>query len=82
MPAASWYETTGVKYTDTKIPCFVFRGQAVTPVGESHDEWAIFALLSKEIQRLAPQIGVTTSRQQLAARSSPLAALDVPARLE
>jgi DMSO reductase family type II enzyme molybdopterin subunit len=65
LPAASWYETTGIKYTDTKIPYFVYRGKAVNPVGESRDEWAIFALLSKKMQQLAPQLGVTTYADDL-----------------
>jgi len=65
LPAASWYETMGIKYADTKVPYHIFKGKAVPPVGESHDEWTIFALLSKKIQEKAPKMGVTTYKDDL-----------------
>ncbi len=65
LPAAGWYETHGIRYADTKVPYHVYKGKAVDPVGESRDEWAIFALLSKKIQEIAPTMGVTTYEDKL-----------------
>jgi anaerobic selenocysteine-containing dehydrogenase len=65
LPAASWYETLGIKYADTKIPYHIFKGKAVAPVAESRDEWMIFAALSKKIQELAPRLGVTEYQDEL-----------------
>jgi len=60
LPAAGYYETEGLKYTDTKTPYHTYKGKAVEPVGESRDEWWIFASLCKRIQELAPSMGITS----------------------
>ena len=65
LPAAGWYETVGVKHQDTKIPYSIYKGKAVEPVGESQDEWVIFAQLSKKMQELAPKMGFTTYKDEL-----------------
>jgi len=64
LPAAGYYETEGVKYADTKIPYHVYKGKAVEPLGEAHDEWWIFASLCRKIQELAPRMGVTVYRDE------------------
>lgn len=53
LPAAGFYEKPGIKYSVAYIPYVHHCGQAVAPVGESKDEWEIFALLSAEVQRVA-----------------------------
>jgi len=65
LPAASWYETNGIRYADTKIPYHINKGRAVPPLAESHDEWVIFARLAEKIQDLAPRMGVTTYQDEL-----------------
>jgi DMSO reductase family type II enzyme molybdopterin subunit len=58
LPAAGYYETEGIKYQDTKIPYLTIKSKAVDPVGESQNEYVIFAQLAKKISELAPGMGV------------------------
>jgi DMSO reductase family type II enzyme molybdopterin subunit len=53
LPAAGFYEKPGIKYTVAYIPYVHHCGKAVKPVGEAKDEWEIFHLLSREVQRIA-----------------------------
>lgn len=53
LPAAGYYEKPGIKYAVAYIPYLQYCGAAVKPVGESKDEWEIFYLLSREVQRIA-----------------------------
>ena len=57
LPAAGYYETEGIKYQDSKIPYLTIKSKAVDPIGESRNEWSIFAALSKKISELAPRLG-------------------------
>tara|TARA_B100000315_G_scaffold257971_1_gene308629 strand:- start:1269 stop:3794 length:2526 start_codon:yes stop_codon:yes gene_type:complete len=64
LPTAGYYETSAIKYSDTHSPYHVLGVQAVEPVGESQQEWWIFAELCKRIQALAPGMGITEYEDQ------------------
>ena len=53
LPAAGWYEKPGIKYTMAYIPYVHYCGVAVQPLAESKDEFEIYWLLSREIERQA-----------------------------
>lgn len=53
LPAAGWYEKSGIKYTMAYTPYLHYCDAAVPPLGESKDEWEIHWLLSKRIQEKA-----------------------------
>jgi len=53
LPAAGYYEKPGIKYSVAYIPYLHYCGKAVKPVGEAKDEWEIFHLLSREVQKVA-----------------------------
>jgi complex iron-sulfur molybdoenzyme family reductase subunit alpha len=62
LPTAGYYETSGIKY---KTVYHSFKGKAVEPVGETLDQWTIFARLCRKIQELAPKMGFTKYRDEL-----------------
>jgi anaerobic selenocysteine-containing dehydrogenase len=53
LPAAGYYEKSGIKYPVAYVPYLHYCDAAVPPIGESKDEWEIFWLLAREVQRLA-----------------------------
>lgn len=53
LPAAGFYEKPGIKYTVAYVPYAHYCGRAVKPVGDAKDEWEVFHLLSREVQRIA-----------------------------
>ncbi len=53
LPAAGWYEKPGIKYTMAYIPYVHYCGVAVQPLAESKDEFEIYWLLTREIERQA-----------------------------
>ncbi|MBW2712905.1 MAG: molybdopterin-dependent oxidoreductase [Deltaproteobacteria bacterium] len=53
LPAAGWYEKSGIKYTMSYIPYLHYCDAAVPPLGKCKDEWEIFWLLSKRIEEIA-----------------------------
>ncbi|SMB25046.1 putative steroid C25 dehydrogenase-like alpha-subunit [Sterolibacterium denitrificans] len=53
LPAAGWYEKTGIKYTMSYIPYLHYCDAAVPPLAESKGEWEIFWLLTQEMERYA-----------------------------
>ncbi|MBW1687677.1 MAG: molybdopterin-dependent oxidoreductase [Deltaproteobacteria bacterium] len=53
LPAAGWYEKSGIKYALTYVPYLHYCDAAVKPIGESKDEWEIYWLLTKEIEEIA-----------------------------
>ena len=53
LPAAGWYEKSGIKYALTYVPYLHYCDAAVEPIGESKDEWEIYWLLTKEIEEVA-----------------------------
>ena len=53
LPAAGWYEKSGIKYTVAHVPYVHYCDAAVPPLGESKDEYEIYWLLSQEIERQA-----------------------------
>ncbi len=55
LPAAGWYEKTGIKYTMSYVPYVHYCDVAVPPLGESKGEWEIFWLLSREMERIAKE---------------------------
>ncbi len=57
LPAAGWYEKSGIKYAMSYIPYLHYCDAAVQPVGDSKDEWEIFWLLSEKIQEIARDSG-------------------------
>lgn len=59
LPTAGYYESSGIKYSDSASPYHVMREQAVEPIAESKQEWWIFAELCKRIQAMAPGMGIT-----------------------
>jgi nitrate reductase alpha subunit len=56
LPAAGYYETEGLKYSDTKVPYITIKSKAVEPVGESQTEWRTFAQLAKKVQEVATKL--------------------------
>ncbi len=55
LPAAGWYEKPGIKYSVAHVPYLHYCDAAVPPLGESKDEYEIYWLLSREIERLAQE---------------------------
>lgn len=55
LPAAGWYEKPGIKYTVAHVPYLHYTDAAVPPLGESKDEYEIYWLLTREIERLAKE---------------------------
>ncbi len=55
LPAAGWYEKTGIKYTMSHVPYMHYCDAAVPPLGESKDEWEMFWLLTKRIEEIAQE---------------------------
>ncbi len=53
LPAAGWYEKAGIKYTMSYIPYVHYCDVAVPPLAESKDEFEIYWLLTREIERQA-----------------------------
>jgi DMSO reductase family type II enzyme molybdopterin subunit len=53
LPAAGWYEKSGIKYTLSYVPYLHYCDAAVPPLGQSKDEWEIFWLLTKKIEEIA-----------------------------
>jgi DMSO reductase family type II enzyme molybdopterin subunit len=64
LPAAGFYEVEGVKVSEMRVPFHVYQGKAVDPIAETRDDWQIFATLTKKIQELAPQMGLTQMRDK------------------
>lgn len=55
LPAAGWYEKTGIKYAMAYIPYLHYCDAAVPPLGESKDEFEIYWLLTQAIEKIAKQ---------------------------
>ncbi len=53
LPAAGWYEKSGIKYSMAYAPYLHYCDAAVPPLGDSEDEWEIFWLLAEQVQRVA-----------------------------
>jgi nitrate reductase alpha subunit len=55
LPAAGWYEKSGIKYAMSYIPYLHYCDAAVPPVAESKDEFEIHWLLTREMERIAKE---------------------------
>jgi DMSO reductase family type II enzyme molybdopterin subunit len=53
LPAAGYYEKSGIKYPVAYVPYLHYCDAAVPPLGESKDEWEVFWLVAQEVQRVA-----------------------------
>lgn len=53
LPAAGYYEKPGIKYSIAYVPYLHYCDKAVKPVGEAKDEWELYSLLARELQRIA-----------------------------
>ncbi|MFQ5666217.1 MAG: molybdopterin-dependent oxidoreductase [Candidatus Binatia bacterium] len=53
LPAAYWYEKTGLKYLVSFIPYVHLGDKAVPSLGEAKPEWEIFGLLAAAVAREA-----------------------------
>jgi DMSO reductase family type II enzyme molybdopterin subunit len=53
LPAAGYYEKSGIKYTMAYAPYIHYCDAAVPPLGESKDEWEVYWLLSEAMQKIA-----------------------------
>ncbi|MBI3786216.1 MAG: molybdopterin-dependent oxidoreductase, partial [Deltaproteobacteria bacterium] len=58
LPAAGYYEKSGIKYAVALAPYVVVGEQAVAPLGESKPEWEIVSLLARRLQERAWARGV------------------------
>jgi nitrate reductase alpha subunit len=58
LPAASYYEKLGIKYTMALAPYVVVGERAVAPLGEAKGEWEIMSLLARRIQERARERGL------------------------
>lgn len=55
LPAAGYYEKPGIKYPVAYVPYMHYCDAAVSPVGDSKNEWEIFWLLAQEVSRIAKE---------------------------
>jgi DMSO reductase family type II enzyme molybdopterin subunit len=62
LPAAGYYEKPGIKYSVAYVPYLQYCDAAVKPVGEAKDEWEIYSLLAREIERVATERGTQPGR--------------------
>lgn len=53
LPAAGYYEKPGIKYSVAYVPYLQYCDAAVKPVGEAKDEWEIYSLLARAVERVA-----------------------------
>jgi anaerobic selenocysteine-containing dehydrogenase len=53
LPAAGYYEKPGIKYPVAFVPYMHYCDQAVKPLGDSKDEWEIYALLAAKVEEIA-----------------------------
>jgi DMSO reductase family type II enzyme molybdopterin subunit len=58
LPAAGYYEKSGIKYAVALVPYTVVGERAVPPLGESKSEWNVMAMLAEAIERRARKRGV------------------------
>lgn len=65
LPAAGYYEKSGIKYAQSYLPYVVVGEKAVEPLGEAKSEWEIFGLLARHIQQRATERQVQTYRDAL-----------------
>lgn len=62
LPAAGYYEKPGIKYSVAYVPYLHYCDAAVRPVGEARDEWEIYSLLAREMQRIARERDLAPTR--------------------
>ncbi|HCT40329.1 MAG TPA: hypothetical protein DF427_03960 [Moraxellaceae bacterium] len=62
LPAAGYYEKTGIKYPIGYVPYLHFCDAAIPPMGESRDEWEIYWQLSKRVQEIAVERNVPSKQ--------------------
>jgi len=62
LPAAGYYEKPGIKYSVAYVPYLQYCDAAVKPVGEAKDEWEIYSLLAREVERVATERGTQPGR--------------------
>lgn len=55
LPAAGYYEKSGIKYPVAYVPYLHYCDAAVKPLADCKDEWEIYYLLSEKIQKIARQ---------------------------
>ena len=60
LPAAGYYEKPGIKYPVAYVPYMHYCDQAVKPLGESKDEWEIYALLAEKVEAIARKRNVSS----------------------
>lgn len=60
LPSAWYYEKPDLSFTFTTNPRFAFVEQAVEPLGESRQEWQIFADILKKVGEAATRRGLTS----------------------
>ena len=55
LPAAGYYEKSGIKYPMAYAPYIHYCDAAVPPLGESKDEWEVYWLLTQAMERIAQE---------------------------
>ncbi len=58
LPAAGYYEKSGIKYAVALVPYTVVGERAVSPLGESMSEWKVMARLAEAIEKRAGERGI------------------------
>jgi DMSO reductase family type II enzyme molybdopterin subunit len=58
LPAAGYYEKSGIKYAIALVPYTVVGERAVPPLAEAKSEWTVMAMLSEAIGRRARARGI------------------------
>ncbi|MBK6280022.1 MAG: molybdopterin-dependent oxidoreductase [Gammaproteobacteria bacterium] len=71
LPAAGWYEKSGIKYTMAYVPYLHYCDVAMPPLGEQKGEWEIYWLLTREIRRIAKAAAVAGPRRLRPRRHRP-----------
>jgi nitrate reductase alpha subunit len=62
LPAAGYYEKPGIKYSVAYVPYLQYCDAAVKPVGEAKDEWEIYSLLAREVEKQATARNIQPGR--------------------
>jgi len=70
LPAAGYYEKSGIKYAVALNPYAVIGERAVAPLGEAKGEWEIISLLARALQERARARGMGEPLASLADRFS------------
>jgi DMSO reductase family type II enzyme molybdopterin subunit len=65
LPGAGFYEKTDTRFPTPHVPWLTLTERAVTPLGESKEEWEVGRLLAVKVQELALQRGLKKFKSRI-----------------